>query len=97
MIPSSPVQVPIPSGGVASDDDPGVDDADTIHAGGGNDVVRGEGGDDDSIWVTGDDDILYGGSGNDTVTGGEGSDRIMEGLGPIPSMADWMMTISMAV
>src|SRR5690606_11391264 len=58
----------------------GVDSADYIDAGEGNDTVYGMGGDDTILGGDGDDQI-YGGDGNDTISGDAGADLIYGGLG----------------
>ncbi len=53
----------------------GTEQADTINAGVGNDIVYGQAGND---WIAGDegDDTIYAGSGDDEVYGGTGNDYI---------------------
>lgn len=78
-----------PAGGGAQDDDEliGSDGNDTIHAGGGADILRGGPGadllfgddGDDELLGGGGNDVLHGGPGENQLTGDEGDDRLVGG------------------
>lgn len=56
-------------------------EADTLHAGGGDDYALGDGG----------ADTLYGEAGNDTLAGGDGNDTVLGGVGNDLIMGDYRL------
>src|SRR5262249_20137702 len=59
---------------------PSTEEADSLYAGGGNDVLNGLGGD-DRIYGFGGDDVIDGGAGDDLLSGGDGNDVYLFGRG----------------